>query len=305
METVINNKRIASILSIIIMISIMVSPLVYADGDEGINANEGIQTAKELKLKDSSPENNNTRLQMDNSGIKLFFDGNVIDESVWKNNKTKFTLATKKGNKVVKTQAYASRKSGTDYILVVVQAGTSLKSKTDYVFTIKEGVQSKEGQVLSEDITLNFRTIDMEGNTRVNMGLMAVMVVGMIVMTVVSTKRQEHKKTEEKPESFNPYKVAKETGKSVEEVMAKHEKDMARKAKKAKKKEDNLIDFSPDDDADTYRVKRARTIAEAGSTYKTGRKAEAEKKAKQEAERKAKGTTNPKKKGGKKKGKKK
>lgn len=304
METITNYKRIAGILSIIIMIAFMATPLAYADGETDMNTNEGVQTAKELKLKESSPENNNTRLQMDNSGIKLFFDGNVIDKSVWKNNKTKFKLTTKKG-KAVKTQAYSSQKSGTDYILVVVDSGVSLKSKTDYIFTIEAGLQSKEGQILSEDIVLNYTTIDMEGNTRVNMGLMAVMVVGMIIMTVVSTRRQEQKKEKEKPESFNPYKIAKETGKSVEEVIAKHEKEMARKAKKAKKKEDNLIDFSPDDDTDTYKVKRARTIAEAGSTYKTGRKAEAEKKAKQEAAKKAKGTTNPKKKGGKKKGKKK
>lgn len=283
----------------------MITPLAYAEGEEGMDANEATQTAKELKLKESSPENNNTRLQMDNSGIKLFFDGNVVDESVWKNNASKFKLTTKKGNKTVKTKAYSNKDSGTDYILVVVEAGNSLKSKTDYVFTIESGVKSKEGAVLSEDIVLNYRTIDMEGNTRVNMGLMAVMVVGMIIMTVISTRRQEQKKTKEKTEAFNPYKVAKETGKSVEEVIAKHERDQARKAKRAKKKEDNLIDFTPDDETETYKVKRARTIAEAGSTFKTGRKAEAEKKAKEEAAKKAKGTTNPKKKGGKKKKKKK
>lgn len=286
---------------IIIMIALLVSPLVYADGENNMNPDAGNQTAKELKLTQSYPEDKDNHLQMDNSGIKLFFDGNVIDKSVWKNNRTKFALTTKKGKKV-KTRAYASQKSGTDYILVVVDAGQQLASKTDYVFTISQGLKSLEGQVLAEDITLNYTTVDMEGNTRVNMGLMVVMVIGMIVMTMVSTRRQAQKQTKEKETKVNPYKIAKEKGKSVEEVTAQLEKEKARKAKRKGNKDKDVEELEAPDESGAYKVKRARPISDAGSTYKTGRKALAEKKAKEEAEKKAKGTTNPKSKNNKKKG---
>ena len=306
MGTIFNKQRIAGIVCLIVLASLMISPTAYAATDGGIDANAGTQSAAgELKLTQSYPVDNDTKLQMENTGIKLFFNGNVIDKSVWKNNKTKFSLTTKKG-KVIKTKAYASRPSGTDYILVVTDSNEQLKSNSEYVFTVKAGVKSTDGDVLSEDIVLNYKTIDQEGNTKINMGLMAVMVVGMIVMTTISTKRQEQKKTQEKEDKVNPYKIAKEKGKSVEEVTAQLEKEKARKAKRARKK-DSEDETPPEDenDSEKYRVKGPRPISASGSTYKTGRKALAEKKANEEAARKAKGTTNPKKNGGKKKGKKK
>lgn len=289
---------------LIILVGMMVSPFVHADGEENMNANAGTQTAEELKLEKSYPADKDNHLQLENTGIKLFFKGNVIDESVWKNNKTKFKLTTKKG-KEVSTKAYASKKSGTNYILVVVNSNSQLKSKSDYIFTIEKGLASADGKVVPEDIVLNYTTIDMEGNTKVNMGLMAVMVVGMIVMTTLSTRRQARKQTNQKEEKVNPYKVAKEKGKSVEEVMAQIEKDKARKAKKNSKKNKDGETFDDEVDDGVYKVKAPRPISAGGSSYKTGRKSAAEKKAKEEAARKAKGTTNPKNKGSKKKGKKK
>lgn len=303
MEILINKKRIAGIMCLIIILGFMISPLVYADGEKDMDANAGAQSAKELKLTQSYPEDKDNHLQLENTGIKLFFDGNVIDKSVWNNNKTKFSLKTKKG-KTVPVRAYASKKSGTNYILLVTDSGNQLKSNSEYVFTIKEGITSTDGKVMPSNITLNYKTVDMEGNTRINMGLMAVMVVGMIVMTTISTRRQARKESNQKEEKVNPYKIAKETGKSVEEVMAQIEKDRARKAKKAQKKLESGNDDDYDDDDDlVYKVKSPRPISAGGSTYKTGRKAAAEKKAKAEAAKKAKGTTNPKNKSGKKKGK--
>lgn len=289
------------------MASLVVSPAAYAVTDGGIDPNEGTQSAAgELKLTQSYPKNNDTKLQMENTGIKLFFDGNVIDKNVWNNNKTKFSLTTKKG-KTIKTRAYADQTSGTNYILVVTDSDEQLKSNSEYIFTINEGVKSKEGDVLTGDIVLNYRTIDQEGNTKINMGLMAVMVVGMIVMTTISTRRKEQKESKEKEAKVNPYKIAREKGKSVEEVTAQLEKEKARKAKRAKKTSDEDGSESADDkdDSEKYKVKGPRPISAAGSTYTTGRKALNEKKAEEDAARKAKGTTNPKKKGGKKKGKKK
>ena len=88
-----------------------------------------------------------------------------------------------------------------------------------------------------------------------------------------------------KEAKVNPYKEAKKTGKSVEEIV---EKDQKRKEKLAKKAEEDDDDDDDDDDEDYleeghYRVKTKRTVASGGSSYITGRKAEAEARAEREA----------------------
>ena len=91
-------------------------------------------------------------------------------------------------------------------------------------------------------------------------------------------------------DAFNPYKEAKRTGKSVQEVIAQHEKEEARRAaKEARKHKDDDEDEYEWIDVNTYRVSKRRPISEGGSTYITGRKAIAEaKKAEAEAKKAAK-----------------
>ena len=85
-------------------------------------------------------------------------------------------------------------------------------------------------------------------------------------------------------DDIKTYKEAKKTGKSVEEIV---EKDQKRKEKLARKAEED--DDDDDDDEDDYieeghyRVKTRRTVASGGSSYITGRKAEAEARAEREA----------------------
>ena len=62
--------------------------------------------------------------------------------------------------------------------------------------------------------------------------MMGVMIVGMVFFTSRSAKKEAEKQRQEskKSETVNPYKEAKKTGKSVEEIVRK---DAARKAKEA------------------------------------------------------------------------
>ena len=90
-----------------------------------------------------------------------------------------------------------------------------------------------------------------------------------------------------KEEPFNPYKEAKKTGKSVAEVIAAHEKEMAKKAAKDAKKaarhqEEDDDEYEEIEDNGNYKVKGPRPISASGSTYITGRKAEAETRAAEE-----------------------
>ena len=80
---------------------------------------------------------------------------------------------------------------------------------------------------------------------------------------------------------FNPYKEAKRTGKPVTQIIAEHEKAMEKKkAKEAKRaareKVEDDEDIEEEPDNGNYKVKRPRPIADGGSSYITGRKAEAE-----------------------------
>ena len=72
----------------------------------------------------------------------------------------------------------------------------------------------------------------------VNMGMMIIMFGGIMVLSL----RQSNEKEEEEPkdapkeQAFNPYREAKRTGKSIEEVKAEQAKKEAKEAKKKARK---------------------------------------------------------------------
>ena len=86
----------------------------------------------------------------------------------------------------------------------------------------------------------------------------------------------EEMKKQAAEEAFNPYKEAKRTGKSVQEVIALHEKEVAKKeakeAKKAAKDEDDEYEWI---DINTYRVGARRPVKATESTFVAKKKEEA------------------------------
>jgi hypothetical protein len=262
-----------------------------------------------LKLTESYPQDNGDHMPVQNVGIKLFFNGDVTDASVWKNNKNCFTFTDSKG-KTVPSEVHSGTKQS-DYILVTAQPkGGRLDPKSEYTLTISGDLVDKTGRTFGDDLPITFTTVDEAGNTKVYMLLMAVMVVGMIGMTVLSNKRKAKAEAAAgtKTEKVNPYKLAKEKGISVEKAMALIEKDRQKQiAKAGAEKEAQLKENAEKEKANTKRVKGAHPISAGGSAYKTGRKAlavrkakeEAEKRAKAEAAKRAKGTSHPKSKRGK------
>ena len=101
---------------------------------------------------------------------------------------------------------------------------------------------------------------------------------------------EKKKAAEEKGNGYqpvNPYKEAKRTGKSVEEIVEKEnrkkEKAARKAARDAEEDEDDDDDYEPYVPEGHYRVKTLRTVASGGSTYITGRKAAAEERAAREA----------------------
>jgi hypothetical protein len=323
---------LCSVLVIALVISFALTAVVYADDDAPaktardagavpISADLGKPGIGSLEIQYDRliPEDNSTSLQQQNVGVKLYFNGDVSAESVQANNADCFKFTDSK-DRVIPSKAYFDEKGDKGYILVTITPKKTDKNKTQmlgnktkYKLTISGGLASADGKTLGEDVTLNYRTIDQSGSSKIYMLLMALMVVGMVGMTVFQNKRKAKAEAEvaAKEGKVNPYKLAKEKKITVQEAMDMIERDKKRRDKRLQKagvdpnaKDKQAALTGPKKDA--KRVSRPRPISEAGSTYKTGRKAIAEKKARENAERRAKAQAkakaarnNNKKKGGK------
>jgi len=123
----------------------------------------------------------------------------------------------------------------------------TVKNNADYKLVISADFVDNDGNTLGEETTITFKTYNQKVNNIVNMLMMVVMFGGIMVISMrqnLKKEEEEPKKDEPKEVAFNPYKEAKRTGKSVEEVVAEHEKVEAkaakRKARKKKKEEETV-----------------------------------------------------------------
>ena len=263
-----------------------------------------------LKLLDNSyPKDGFTHMGATNVGFKLYFDGNVTEKGVLESNLKCFKLYDSK-DKEVPTKAITGDKRN-NYILVTANpknATKALKDNSNYKLTISGELTSADSRSLGEDIAIRFKTVDVAFNTKIYMAIMGLMLAGMVGATVLQTRRKTRLDAEvaagAKGEKINPYKYAKEKGITVDEAMGRIEKERQKRAKRLGVTADELDKKIEEarkkpSKPGAYRVKGPRPISAAGSTYKTGRKAQAAAKKKEAAARRAKGTTNPRNKKGK------
>jgi len=273
-----------------------------------------------LEIVDSYPRDGGTGLQPINCAVKVYFNQEITNEDLMLNTE-RFTFKDEENN-ILPSRVFHNPKDPT-MVLVVVE--NDLASNTEYTLTISGDFVLLNNNTLESEKTITFRTRDLGSDTNAMMGLMIVMFVLMMIFTSRQMKKQAEKDAKDK--KVNPYKVSKETGKSVEEIVKKTEKERKRKAEleakyqKAPKKK-RIRDEDEDDDLDDVdefdlfdygndnkKVKGPRPISAAGSKYRSGKKAKAEreaaKKAKEIAAAKAAGTTKPKHQTGKAKNKKK
>ncbi|MDR0852562.1 MAG: hypothetical protein LBN36_08705 [Clostridiales Family XIII bacterium] len=293
----------------ILFLTVCLSVVLFASGISAFASSPGApDPAKDLLVLTNLDDiQGDTHLQVQNVGFKLEFDGNVTAESVQGINAgafifTALAVADEEtevvGNIEIPVQVNFSP-SDENYILVTVHPESGmLQPASDFELKIKGNLSAADGRTLGEDLVISVKTVDTSANTKIYMLLMVLMVGGMIAMTFISNKRKAKNAAEsgQKEKVVNPYKLAKEKGISVQEALVIIEKDRQKREKRlaeaaAAKKKEELIAIEK---STHYRVKGARPASAGGSTYKTGRKALAEKKAKEEAARRAKGTTNPK-----------
>lgn len=250
--------------------------------------------AQSLELVDNYPDNGQKNTTKDNMCVKLWFNNDMDSEKLEKVNKDCFTITDPKGKKIPIKVFYNNPKDKKQIMVLAdtnkINTAKDIKDNTEYTLTISGKLQDKAGNTLGEDQKISFTTLNQGQSTKVYMIMMVIMMGGMFFFTSRQMKKQTAKQQEEgkvREEPFNPYKEAKKTGKSVDEVIAIHEKEMAKKAAKEAKKisrqKDEDDDDYEEDDNGNYKVKGPKPVSAGGSSYITGRKAIAEaKKAEEE-----------------------
>lgn len=238
--------------------------------------------AESLQIVDAYPEDGQKNTTIENMCVKLWFNHEMGSKESVKANEDCFKLTDDEGKAVPVRVFY--HPDDTKQVLVLADTTKRLKIKdnTEYTMTISADLIDNDGHKLGQDVKYSFTTLNQKKNTSIYMIMMFVMFGGMFFFTSRQMKKQQQGEQQEKQvkeEVFNPYKEAKRTGKSVQEVIAAHEKEQAKKAaKQARKAAKQTVEeeYEEIEDNGNHKVKGPRPISAAGSTYITGRKAEAE-----------------------------
>ena len=259
-----------------------------------------------LNFLSSTPQTGDTNIPVDNVGIKLFFDGNVTDGSIWPVNSTAFTLKDSEGN-IVGYEAYPGAKVGEEgYILVLAKPNPvregqpgQLMQNSVYTLTISADLMAVGGSTLGQDVVITFETMDMAANSRISMIMMVLMLVAVFALMFFTNWRKMKAEAEAAAlVKANPYKIAKERSITVDEAKEliekakeKNKQQLAKVGGKAPEPEEKKSAVprleSKKKEKNTHKVKGPRPVSGGGSAYKTGRKAEKERKARAEAAKKA------------------
>lgn len=198
--------------------------------------------ADNLELVASYPEDGQNNTSIENLGVKLTFSNPINSEEAKKIDATKFSIKDEDGETVPIQVLFSEKNDGLVLVLADVDGGFTAKNNAEYTLTIDAGLVDNEGNVMEQAKTVTFKTYNQKVNNSINMVMMFVMFGGIMVLTMRQNNKKDEEETvaETKDAAFNPYKEAKKTGKSVEEVRAAQAKKEAKEAKKrARKKKDD------------------------------------------------------------------
>ncbi len=304
-------KRMGALVCMILMIAAFCVPASFAEGND-----QAANNKSDLEVLQTSPEDGADGVAVDNFSVKIYFNKNVKPRSdkEKKANAKQFALKSTDGVKIPFKVYYSDDEEG----LILVAADVisadrdhQIKGGEEYTLTIKRDFQAADGSKMYQKKDLTFTTLNQQKSMVVYMLLMVLMMGGMVFFTVRSTKKAAEKEKEEKKKqaAINPYKEAKKTGKSVEEIVAKDSK----KKKKREEAEQRQREAEAAIEAEIMekirkesnkRVSGPRPISASGSKYRVKVVTDAGKKIEEPKESQAKnsrGTTNPKGQSGKKK----
>lgn len=230
-----------------------------------------------LKLKSTYPKNGQTNTSIENVGVKLYFSNPVKSAEAQKIDKKCVKIVDKNGKKIPVKVLFANDDSG---LVLVLGDNTDknfkVKNNSTYKLVIDKDFVDDQGNTLDSKETLAFTTFNQKMNMRINMIMMFVMFGGIMFLTVrqATNQKKEEEVVDPKAEAFNPYREAKRTGKTIEQVIAEEKKRRAKFEKKAKRKG---MEKPADHDIDpaellpyVYKVSKPVSIRTAGGTYSSG-----------------------------------
>ena len=189
-------------------------------------------------LVSSYPENGQSNTSMENLGVKLKFSAAMDSEEATAANADKFVIYDEDGKAIPIIVLFSEKEKGLVLVLADTDKGFVAKNNSEYRLVVSGELVDNDGNTLGADKTVSFKTYNQRVNNMVNMAMMFVMFGGIMVLSLKQNndKEEEVPKDEPKEQAFNPYREAKRTGKSIEEVKAEQAKKEAKEAKKKARK---------------------------------------------------------------------
>ena len=270
-------KRVSALICVMMMAVTMLAPAAFAANNESAGAAD----KSSFEVVSSSPEDGAKGVAVDNLSIKIYFSKDVQPKNnkVKKANKKQVKLQDSEGHKIPIEVYYSKDEEG----LILVAADNfdtkdknkRTKSDEKYTLTIKRNFQATDGTKLGQAKEISMTTLNQGRSTAIYMVLMVLMMVGMVFFVVRGTKKEENKKKEEREfkEGVNPYKEAKKSGKSVEEVVAKQSKKKQKKEEAIRRQKEAEAAIEAEiiekiRKEQNKRVSAPRSITAAGSNLK-------------------------------------
>jgi len=235
--------------------------------------------AAPFAVETTSPKDGETGMAIDNMGVKVEFSQPVYSKDNQADNIKQCKLVDANGKAIPVRVVFNPKDTSIVLVLADTANGAVIKGSTKYTLTVGPEFKAADGSVLGKALTVEFETLNPATSMTSSMVMMGVMVVGMVYFSSRSAKKEAEKAKVKKDEAVNPYKVAKETGKSVQEIVAmeqkKKEKKTQKEAKKQRQASENKVEIS----TNNMRVSKPRPISAGGGKYKSGKAAIAAKKA--------------------------
>lgn len=307
-------KRISALVCALMIGFCMMAPAAFAaKTDEQADAATDVAAVTEpgFTLASSSPADGATGVAVDNFSVKIYFSKEMLPKSnaVRKSNEKQFTLVDEEGERIPLKVYYSEKEKRKGLMMVAAdytnnnEKDVQIKGATTYTLTIGDKLQATDGSTYNQTSTIKVKTLNQQRSMVVYMVLMVAMMGGMVFFTMRSAKKaQEKEKEEHTSKGVNPYKEAKKTGKSIEEIVAKNEKSRAKKEEAEAKRKAAEAELEAEILEQMRREKNKRVtgpkpISAAGSGYRV----KVQKTKEEEPKKSNKGTTNPKNQSGKKK----
>ena len=258
-----------------------------------------VSFAGSLEIEESYPSDGATGIMPINVAIKVWFDQDVFKGEAIGISNEYFRVTDEEGEEQEITVVHDPGNRN----MVLIVMNNDLADNTEYTLTISDRFTSERGDSLGNPVSIRFTTQDMGNVFRTSMIMMFGMFIVILIFSSRQTKKDAQKEEEakDKKRKVNPYKVSKRTGKSVDEIVKKTEKEKQKRAeeeakhgkrKPSKGKKVKRLDYVEEEpESANIRVRGPSPIADGGSDYKSGKRAKAEKEA---AKKKASGTTRPK-----------